>query len=85
MNRSHVAPHLRLRRALACVVLGGLAGACGTPEPTPVPSVLLVTVDTLRADHLGAYGYFRETSPNIDALAREGTVFENVITTMATS
>ena len=33
-------------------------------------SVLLITIDTLRADHLGAYGYARATSPHLDALAR---------------
>lgn len=38
--------------------------------------ILLVTVDALRADHLGSYGYPRETSPNLDALAREGIRFE---------
>ena len=39
-------------------------------------NVLLVTIDTLRADHLGCYGYRRATSPRIDALARRGVVFE---------
>lgn len=38
--------------------------------------VLLITVDALRADHLGAYGYGRATSPHIDALAQEGVRFE---------
>ena len=37
----------------------------------------LVTVDTLRADHLGCYGYPRDTSPFIDRLAKEATVFLN--------
>ncbi len=39
-------------------------------------NVLLITVDTLRADHLGCYGYHRPTSPNIDRLAQQGTLFE---------
>src|SRR5690606_21824811 len=39
-------------------------------------SLVLVTVDALRADHLGTYGYERPTSPQLDALAREGVVFE---------
>ncbi len=47
--------------------------------------MVIVTIDTLRADHIGAYGYFRDTSPNLDALAAEATVFENVITTMSTT
>ena len=41
------------------------------------PSIVLITVDTLRADHLGCYGYTRDTSPNIDGLAEDGMVFEH--------
>ncbi len=50
------------------------------PPPASVPkdfNILLVTIDTLRADHLGAYGYARATSPNLDALAKAGTLFEH--------
>ncbi len=39
--------------------------------------VVLVSIDALRADHVGAYGYARPTTPHIDALAREGTLFEH--------
>jgi len=42
--------------------------------------LLLVTIDALRADHLGAYGYGRPTSPAIDELARQGVVFERAYT-----
>ena len=41
-------------------------------------NVLLITLDTTRADHLGCYGYPRNTSPNIDAIAAGGTRFEKV-------
>ncbi len=41
------------------------------------PDIVLVVVDTLRADHLGAYGYSRPTSPNIDAFARRSALFES--------
>ncbi len=40
--------------------------------------ILYIDIDTLRPDHLGCYGYQRNTSPNIDALARDAWVFENV-------
>ncbi|MCI0423262.1 MAG: sulfatase [Acidobacteria bacterium] len=40
-----------------------------------LPNVLLITIDTLRADHLSAYGYHLKTSPNIDSLASEGARF----------
>lgn len=39
------------------------------------PNVILISVDTLRADHLGCYGYTRDTSPNIDRLAKSGVRF----------
>jgi len=50
------------------------------PVPANVPkdfNVLLITIDTLRADHIGAYGYPRKTTPNLDKLAAAGTLFEH--------
>jgi arylsulfatase A-like enzyme len=66
-----------MRRLLPAVLPALLLlGACGRGGGTPArPNVVLVSIDTLRADHLSAYGYARPTSPNIDRLAREGTVF----------
>lgn len=46
---------------------------------TERPNVFLIVIDTLRADHLSAYGSERETSPSIDALAEEGTLYETAI------
>ena len=43
------------------------------------PNVLWISIDTLRADHLGCYGYPRPTSPNLDRLAREGVLFERAV------
>ncbi len=45
------------------------------PAPQPRPNLLLVTLDTLRPDHLGLAGYGRPTSPGLDSLARAGCVF----------
>lgn len=42
-------------------------------------NIVFIVIDTLRADHLGTYGYERETSPNIDALARESLVFRDMV------
>ncbi|TMQ15529.1 MAG: hypothetical protein E6J90_25340, partial [Deltaproteobacteria bacterium] len=50
------------------------------PVPSSVPrdaNVLLLTIDTTRADHLGMYGYPRPTSPSLDAMARDATVFDH--------
>jgi arylsulfatase A-like enzyme len=44
------------------------------------PNILLLTIDSLRADHLGCYGYARNCSPNIDALAAQGVLFSQAIT-----
>ena len=49
-------------------------GAKGASPERPLPNVLLVTIDTLRADHLHCYGYERETTPTIDRLAAEGVL-----------
>ncbi|MGD8330827.1 MAG: sulfatase-like hydrolase/transferase, partial [Acidobacteriota bacterium] len=72
-SRAAIAVVLAVGAALAlgawCLRSGWLAPA------TPRPNIVVVLVDTLRADHLGTYGYARDTSPAIDALARRGTVF----------
>lgn len=68
------------RTPAAAIALALWCPACSRPEPEPVRGpakrVILVTCDTLRADRLGVYGYERPTSPNLDAFAREGVVFD---------
>jgi len=48
-----------------------------TSKPKPPLNVIWIVADTLRADRMGCYGYFRDTSPTLDRLAREGTLFED--------
>jgi arylsulfatase A-like enzyme len=43
----------------------------------PRPNIILMVLDTVRADHVSCYGYSRHTTPNIDAIATRGTLFEN--------
>jgi len=75
--------------ALACAAAGLLAAlSCDTGRGSEDrakapggPNVVLVSIDTLRADRVNSYGYeARRTSPRLDALAREGILFENHIT-----
>ncbi len=47
--------------------------------PTTPTNIILIALDTLRADHLGCYGYVRNTSPNIDRFAAESILFERAI------
>jgi arylsulfatase A-like enzyme/Flp pilus assembly protein TadD len=50
--------------------------------PTPPPNVIVITIDTLRADHLACYGYKQIKTPNIDALAADGSRFERAYTSV---
>lgn len=61
---------------IGLMLLAVLAGRLGAEDK---PNILLITVDTLRADHLGVYGYDKVETPNIDRLARNGTRFEQAI------
>ena len=69
------------RRSVTFVVLTILTSACGrqhasTPHYPNAP-VIIISVDTLRADHLPAYGYAGVATPNLDALRNEATLFRN--------
>ncbi len=61
---------------VVCALLAGCRTDCTPPAGTPRPNVVLLTIDTLRADHLGAYGNETVQTPSLDRLAREGVVFE---------
>lgn len=79
----------RLRRRLAerQAVSGALTDTAwrqvsgGVLPRQVLPNLLLVVIDTLRADHVGAYGYARATTPNLDRLARQGVRFDRAYST----
>lgn len=54
-----------------------LTAGCGGRPVAEGPNVFILLIDTLRADHLGCYGYDRNTSPEIDRIAAEGIIFRN--------
>ena len=55
------------------------AGKAAVKADESWPNIVLISVDTLRPDHLGCYGYQRKTSPRIDKLASEGALFEQAV------
>jgi arylsulfatase A-like enzyme len=75
--RNGVSSALRTTAVALVAVLAMLSG-CRHTAPS-YDNVVLVTIDTLRADHLGLYGYPRPTSPYLDQLGREGVVFWHAV------
>jgi arylsulfatase A-like enzyme/Tfp pilus assembly protein PilF len=74
---------LALRVAFVVVALAGCTGhapKAGTAPLEPHPSILLISIDTTRADRLGCYGDPRGATPNLDRWAAAGVVFDNAVT-----
>lgn len=68
---------MRSGRIFALLGATLLASACSPPVVTRLPSVVIISVDTLRADHLPAYGYKGVATPALDSLRRDAMLFEN--------
>ena len=58
---------------------GGARVSASEVQAGQRPNIVLITMDTVRADHLSAYGYGRDTTPNLARLAEEGVLFENAV------
>src|SRR5262249_19557677 len=69
----------QVAQAVAIAVLAAMSG-CRAFRPPPAPSLLLITIDTLRADHVGAYGAATGATPALDALAADGVRFDQAQT-----
>ncbi len=81
---------VRGARALWWLAAAGIAaGSVLAMRPRPPagdrPNLLLVTIDTMRADHVSGYGYARSTTPHLDALMAEGAAFLHAYTPMPTT
>lgn len=76
------ARHARLLALAGACLLGPACARTAPPgAPARPPNVLLVTLDTVRADHLSAYGYPVATSPRLEALARHATLYRRALAT----
>ena len=81
MRRAPSASPLVVPAAALVTAAAWLLAACqGSPDTSLAthekPNLVLISIDTCRADHLSCYGYERPTTPNIDAVASEGALFE---------
>jgi hypothetical protein len=69
-----------MRRLAVTVLLGFTLAACKGERSLPAPSsgtpVFLISIDTLRSDHLPAYGYDQVQTPNIDAFRKDAILYE---------
>jgi len=77
-----MSPLSRAGRAGLVLLCASKLLACSEAEPASAPdgpNVVVVTLDTLRADHLATYGYPRETAPFLSRMAEQGTRFSNAI------
>src|SRR5436309_10176546 len=73
-------PFRRLLPLLIPALFVSASPAATSPDPTP--NVVVITIDTLRPDHLGCYGYRQIHTPNIDGLAADGFRFERAYTSV---
>ena len=78
---------MRANPLAAAMLVSTTLLACGegTEQGLEHPNIIMVSVDTLRADHMGCYGYFRDTTPNLDRFAERAILFEQAYATMATT
>src|SRR6266480_3572806 len=70
--------HFR-RLLIFLAAVSSFASAASANAPKPRPNVILITIDTVRADHVGCYGAKNVQTPTLDSLARDGIVFERAI------
>jgi arylsulfatase A-like enzyme len=74
-----------LRGAFAALAAGVLVGGCSGGEELPARHVVVISIDTARADHFGFLGSETVETPNLDALAKEGIVYRDYMTVVPTT
>ncbi len=81
-------PHMKKLKYLIIlvIIIGIFSGVYFLSSPGKIPErIILITIDTFRADHMGCYNYPWNTTPFMDSLAEQGVVFENAISQSATT
>jgi len=73
----------RCLEGAAVLLLCWASAAAAAGPQVAAPNIILITVDTFRPDHLGYYGYDRDTSPHLDTLSSEGVFFRQAFATSA--
>ena len=69
-----------LRSLCLLAISAVLLGACSKDAPAgPRPNIVLISLDNLGANHMGCYGYFRNTTPFMDSLAAAGMIFDEMV------
>ena len=77
MNRKKACFLFGLSSLIGVYVLAFFQVYSSFAKELPTDRIFLITIDTLRADHLGCYGYPRQTSPFLDSMASRGVLFEH--------
>ncbi len=75
----HAFRRIAILPALLPALLPCTFSSCGRSTPGRLPNVILIVMDTARAENFGCYGYHRPTSPNIDEFSREATFYANAV------
>jgi arylsulfatase A-like enzyme len=65
--------------AIPCLIVIPFSILFSSADPAPPPNIVLISIDTLRADHLSCYGYSNSITPTMDRLAGDGILFEKAI------
>jgi arylsulfatase A-like enzyme len=74
-------PSLLLRAAALAASAALALTSCDSPKPETRPNIVLIVVESLRADHLSFYGYDQDTTPFLSRLAPQGVVFRRAVST----
>lgn len=89
-NKNRITRRKLLKHGLYGTVAAGLSPAlwlsgCSKSRPAKMPNILFISIDTLRKDRCSAYGYHRNTTPNLRKLADNGSIFESAYSPTSTT